>query len=74
MWSTLRFNNMITIFRKYDVSTSGNERELELIGLSTDTKPITLDGKDIANGTTFIEIDTGKIYLYDAENEQWKEM
>ena len=65
---------MITIFRKYDVSTSGNERELELRGLSTDTKPITLDGKDIANGTTFIEIDTGKIYLYDAENEQWKEM
>lgn len=61
---------MITVFRKYDISTSNNDKEIELRGLSTDTKPT----NDIANGTTFIEIDTGKIYLYDAENELWKEM
>lgn len=65
---------MITIFRKYDVSTNGSERELELRGLSTDTKPLTVDSKEIANGTTFIEIDTGKIYLFDEENKLWKEI
>ena len=28
----------------------------------------------VDNGSTYIEIDTGKIYLYDLENEQWKEI
>ena len=40
----------------------------ELRGLSTDTKPTDAD-----NGCIFIEMDTGKIYFYDAENKQWKE-
>ena len=65
---------MITIYRKNETSTNGNEREIELRGLSTDDKPTTLNNKPLANGTTFIEINTGKIYLYDAENEQWREM
>jgi hypothetical protein len=38
--------------------------------LSTDTKPT--DG--IKNGSTCIEMDTGKMYVYDAEGEQWYEM
>lgn len=65
---------MITIFRKNQVSTSRNNREIELRGISTDEKPEKIDGKDIANGTVFIEIDTGKLYMFDAENKQWKEM
>lgn len=65
---------MITIFRKNQTSTTGNDREIELRGISTDEKPATIDGKDIANGTVFIEMDTGKLYMFDKENEQWKEM
>ena len=38
----------------------------ELAGLSTDTKPT-----DVANGSTFDEIDTGKTYMFDAEGGEW---
>ena len=44
-------------------------QETTLFGLSTDTKP---DGTE-NNGTCFIEMDTGSIYFYDAENETWQE-
>lgn len=37
-------------------------------GLSTDTKP-----SAAPNGSVFIEMDTSKIYFYDAENKEWKE-
>ena len=41
-----------------------------LYGLSTDlTKPT--DG--IGNGWAFVEMDTGKLYFYDAEGAQWIE-
>ena len=59
---------MITIYRKDGISN--NKNELEYRGLSTDTKPT----QDIENGTIFIEIDTGKIYMYDLENQLWKEL
>lgn len=35
--------------------------------LSTDTKPT----EHIANGSTCLEIDTGDLYVFDAENHQW---
>lgn len=38
----------------------------DLYGNSTDEKPITC-----ANGSKFWEIDTGKLYRFDAENENW---
>ena len=38
-------------------------------GLYTDSKPT--DG--IANGSMFVEMDTGKIYLFDADGETWRE-
>ena len=41
----------------------------EYNGLSTDTKPT--DG--VRNGSVFIEIDTGKRYLFDEENKEWNE-
>lgn len=37
-------------------------------GLSTDEKPT-----DALNGACFIEMDTGKIYFFDAANESWIE-
>lgn len=37
-------------------------------GLSTDTKPL-----DVANGSAFIEMDTSKIYFFDAAGKQWLE-
>lgn len=65
---------MITNFIKNEVSTKGNEREVEFRGLSTDTKPTTFNGKSVANGTVFIEIDTGKIFFYDLDNQTWNEV
>ena len=38
--------------------------------LSTDTKPLT----GIKNGSTLIEIDTGKKYLFDALSKAWNEV
>ena len=38
-------------------------------GLSTDSKPT----ENVPNGAAFIEMDTGKLYFYDADNQQWRE-
>lgn len=46
---------------------------MELRGLSSDEKPTEINNTKIDNGSIFIEIDTGKIYMFDLENEQWKE-
>lgn len=59
---------MITIYRKEGATY--DKQEVELRGLSTDEKPT----EDVSNGTIFIEMDTGKIYMYDLENEEWKEL
>ena len=49
--------------------------DLELYGLSTDTKP-TDSFKDIEifNGALFYEMDTGKISIFDEENHKWWEV
>ena len=70
---------MITISKNENTKIKGNDRYIlvELRGLSTDEKPTVYDEEIdsyIDNGSTFIEIDTGKIYFYDLENEQWKEV
>lgn len=67
---------MISIYKKENNKFT-NEGEIisaELRGLSTDGKPNKIGDKTIDNGSTFIEIDTGKIFFYDAENEEWKEV
>ena len=38
-------------------------------GLSTDAKPTT----GVANGSVFIEMDTSKLYFFDAANAAWRE-
>lgn len=41
-------------------------------GLSTDTKPDQTEGDIfIGNGSTFYEIDTGDVYMYDGEGNNW---
>ena len=52
---------------------------VDLLGLSTDTKPT-----DVPNGSTFIEVDTSKYYIFwlgdwyeqnaETQNEQTKEL
>lgn len=63
---------MITIAKK---ENTFNEYILvELRGLSTDEKPTTFNDLKVGNGSTFVEINTGKIYLYDLENQEWNEI
>lgn len=42
----------------------------ELAGLSGDTKPT----DDIPNGSTYLEMDTGNVYVFDKENERWRQL
>ena len=42
----------------------------QLRGLSTDTKPTT----DVPNGSSFLEMDTGNVYMWDDENKQWRQL
>ena len=46
------------------------ESTYELRGLSTDQKPT----ERIGNGSIFIEMDTGKVYMFDKENVEWREI
>lgn len=60
---------MITLNSYSGVSNTTN---VELFGKSTDVKPlINYDGIAISNGSSFFEIDTGILYLYDAEANEW---
>lgn len=40
----------------------------DLIGLSTDDKPM-----NVANASTFYEMDTKKLFMFDAQNKVWLE-
>lgn len=69
---------MITIAKNENTKIVGDNRYIlvELRGLSTDEKPIMYDEEIdsyIDNGSIFIEMDTGKIYFYDLDNEEWLE-
>lgn len=50
--------------------TVTDERTYEFRGLSTDIKPI----ERVGNGSIFIEMDTGKVYMFDEQNTEWKEL
>ena len=46
---------------------------LEIYGLSTDTKPVVREnGKDMVNGSSFIEMDTSKLYFFNGESKTWE--
>ena len=49
-------------------SIFNNNGQTVIYQLSTDAKP-----DHAANGTLLVEMDTGKLYVYDEENKQWHE-
>lgn len=51
--------------------TNVNEFVIELRGLSTDRKPLKKDYHLLGNGSTMLEMDTAKVFIYDAENDRW---
>lgn len=53
------------------VSKTNNDYTYDFNGLSTDTKPTIADYPDMKNGSTFMEMDTKKLFFYDAENDDW---
>ena len=64
---------MVTITFDKKFSASGN-KQYEVVHdvrcLSTDTKPTI----GITNGSTCLEIDTGDIYIFDADSQSWNAM
>lgn len=45
---------------------------MELIGRSTDEKPIgEYEGYPIINASTFLEMDTGELYWFDEDAGSW---
>lgn len=56
---------MITLYRPANYT---NPRASEFTGRSIDTKPV-----DVENGASYIELDTGRVYRYDKENNLWIE-
>lgn len=67
---------MITIYNKTNLKSTeeGEVSTFELRGLSTDTKPTEIGDEKVDNGSVFIEINTGKIFMYDFENQEWGEI
>lgn len=64
---------MANTMSKYGSNT--NRPLSEIVGLSTDTKPTdSIEGIKIQNGSSFRELDTGKRFLFDAENITWNEV
>ena len=63
---------MVSIYRIIDFSS---KYLFELVGLSTDEKPIgKYDNQPIKNGSLFFEMDTSNSFLYDEENSIWRSM
>ena len=51
------------------LNTSNTNRPHTYYGLSTDEKP-----ESANNGSRYIEMDSGKVYLYDADGSEWLEV
>ena len=60
----IRTTNAVTI------DFQNNKIIANLYGTSEDTKPTS----GYANGSTFLEVDTGKIYLFNEDSSEWVEM
>ena len=67
---------MVSIYKTENTrfTLEGKKATLELRGLSTDEKPTTISRVIVDNGSSFIEIDTGKLFLYDLDSQTWNEV
>lgn len=61
---------MIRATNEIIIDIENNKRIANLFGTSDDTKPTT----GFANGATFLEVDTGKIYLFNEDASEWVEL
>ena len=64
---------MVTLYKNDNVrkTTEGQTTYCELRGLSTDTKPTTINGYTIGNGSVFIEIDTQEVFIFNETTQEW---
>lgn len=53
------------------VSKTESTYEYSFKGMSDDTKPLIADFPKMQNGSTFLEMDTKKLYFYNADNDEW---
>lgn len=53
------------------VAMTNSDYQYDFNGLSSDTKPLIADFPKLKNGSSFFEMDTKKIYFYNAENDEW---
>ena len=52
-----------------EISFADGKKIISAYGLSTDSKPTT----GIATGSSFVAVDTGKVYLYNESGTSWEE-
>ena len=60
---------MVTRTKSPQTVDSAHTTTGTFFGLSTDSKPST----GVGNGSCFLEMDTGKIYFFDAAGGLWRE-
>ena len=60
----IRATNIISVFDGNETKSIAN-----LFGTSNDAKPT----EGYANGSVFLEVDTGKIYLFNESTSSWVE-
>ena len=56
------------MFTLYRPANFDNPCAASFVGVSTDTKPL-----NQKNGASYQELDTGKVYRFDEENQIWYE-
>ena len=59
---------MVTADKKTQEVAGQMTTNVTLYGLSTDSKPV-----DCGNGSAFVEMDTGKVYFFNAAASAWAE-
>lgn len=65
---------MVTIIEVKNKSIDGTA-VFELRGKSSDAKPIGFYNEAlVGNGSTFLEMDTGNVFMFDEENQKWEEL
>ena len=67
---------MVSLYKieNTNITNEGKYISCELRGLSTDEKPTTYGGNKIGNGSVFIEIDTGSVFIYSQDSQEWNEV
>ena len=58
-----------TVSVGYEYRNGNNVTRIKGYGLSTDTKPV-----NVCNGSSYLEMDTGKVYFFDEAGSLWREV